>query len=72
VNVELSTSLGELPGAEQVLIIGQIALTFLANLPVKGVAFLQNGQVVAVPDANGQPIARPVTRPDYVSLLLRS
>jgi spore germination protein GerM len=71
-NVELSTSLGELPGAEQVLILGQIALTMLANLPIDGVSFSQNGQVVAVPDANGQPIARPVIRADYVNLLLRS
>jgi len=49
-----------------------LTLTLLANLRADGVVFRQNAQVVAVPDANGQPLSRPATRADYITLLTRA
>jgi spore germination protein GerM len=70
-DVSLSGSFNDLPGSEQTLIVGQLTLTFVANLPINGVIFKQNGQVVAVPDADGTPIIEPASRIDYVTLLTR-
>ncbi len=69
--VSLSTLFADLPGSEQVLVLGQLTLTMLANLNISGVEFRQNAAAVAVPDADGQPISRPATRADYVKLLTR-
>jgi len=72
IQVDLSSQFADLPGSEQVLILGQLTLTLLANLRANGVEFRQDGQGVAVPDANGQPISRPATRADFITLLTRS
>ena len=72
IQVDLSPLFADLPGSEQVLILGQLTLTLLANLRADGVVFRQNAQVVAVPDANGQPLSRPATRADYITLLTRA
>ena len=69
--VSLSTLFADLPGSEQVLVLGQLTLTMLANFNISGVEFRQNAAAVAVPDADGQPISRPATRADYVKLLTR-
>ena len=69
--VSLSTLFADLPGSEQVLVLGQLTLTILANFNISGVEFRQNAVAVAVPDADGQPISRPATRADYVKLLTR-
>lgn len=69
--VSLSTLFADLPGSEQVLVLGQLTLTMLANFNISGVEFRQNAAAVAVPDADGQPISRPATRADYVNLLTR-
>ena len=69
--VSLSALFADLPGSEQVLVLGQLTLTMLANFNISGVEFRQNTAAVAVPDANGQPISRPATRADYVELLTR-
>ena len=69
--VSLSTLFADLPGSEQVLVLGQLTLTMLANFNISGVEFRQNAVDVAVPDADGQPISRPATRADYVKLLTR-
>ena len=69
--VSLSTLFADLPGSEQVLVLGQLTLTMLANFNISGVEFRQNAVAVAVPDADGQPISRPATRADYVKLLTR-
>ena len=69
--VSLSTLFADLPGSEQVLVLGQLTLTMLANFNISGVEFRQNAVAVAVPDAEGQPISRPATRADYVELLTR-
>ena len=69
--VSLSTLFADLPGSEQVLVLGQLTLTVLANFNISGVEFRQNAAAVAVPDADGQPISRPATRADYVNLLTR-
>lgn len=69
--VSLSSLFADLPGSEQVLVLGQLTLTMLANFNISGVEFRQNAAAVAVPDADGQPISRPATRADYVNLLTR-
>ena len=69
--VSLSALFADLPGSEQVLVLGQLTLTMLANFNISGVEFRQNAVAVAVPDAEGQPISRPATRADYVELLTR-
>lgn len=69
--VSLSGSFNDLPGTEQTLVIGQLTLTFVANLPINGAIFEEDGQVVAVPDADGLPILGPVSRINYVTLLTR-
>lgn len=70
--VDLAAALSDLPGAEQVLIIGQITLTLVANLQVQGVSFRQAGVAVAVPGADGQPVVGVATRLNYVALLTKS
>ena len=69
--VSLSILFADLPGSEQVLVLGQLTLTMLANFNISGVEFRQNAAAVAVPDADGQPLSRPATRADYVNLLTR-
>mgnify|MGYP002630079241 CR=1 FL=1 len=70
--LKLSPQFNDLPGIEQILVLGQITLTLVANLEVIGVEFIQDENVLIVPDARGQPIARPSTRSDYVELLMKS
>lgn len=72
VRLKLSLQFNELPGIEQILVLGQITLTLVANLKISGVEFFQNESLLVVPDARGQPISRPTTRSDYVELLLKS
>ena len=72
VYVDLATSLGDLPGAEQVLIVGQLTLTFLANLPAQRAVFRQGGVAIAVPGADGQPIVGAAERGDFIALLART
>ncbi|MFZ9804300.1 MAG: GerMN domain-containing protein [Ilumatobacteraceae bacterium] len=72
VRLKLSLQFNELPGIEQILVLGQITLTLVTNLKISGVEFFQNESVLVVPDARGQPISRPTTRSDYVELLLKS
>lgn len=69
--VDLPASLSDLPGAEQVLILGQITLTLVSNLNIDGVMFRQNGQQVVVPGADGQPITGAVGRADYIALVTK-
>lgn len=69
--IDLAATFADLPGGEQLLVLGQITLTVLANIPVKSVRYLLGGVQVAVPDADGTPRTRPVVRGDYVSLLAR-
>jgi len=70
--VDLAATFGDLPGAEQVLILGQITLTLTANIELQGVAFRTGGESVAVPGADGQPVTGLVGRREYVALLTRS
>jgi len=69
--IDLATALSDLPGSEQVLILGQITLTLVSNLNIDGVTFRQNGQPIVVPGADGQPKSGAVTRADYVALLTK-
>lgn len=70
--MKLSSQFNDLPGIEQILVLGQITLTLVANLEILWVEFFQNESVLVVPDARGQPISRPTTRRDYVELLMKS
>lgn len=69
--VDLAASLSDLPGTEQVLVLGQTTLTLVANLEIEGVVFRQNGNPVVVPGADGQPVSGVVSRTDYAPLLAR-
>lgn len=71
VNVALNDIFNELSGTEQTLVIGQITLTFVTNLPVKGVLFNQSNTPLAVPDADGAPVLGPVGRLNFVKLIGR-
>jgi hypothetical protein len=56
-------------GTNQILVLGQIVITLLSNLPISGVQFTSSGQPIAVPNASGKPVTEPVRRRDYASLL---
>jgi hypothetical protein len=68
---EISAEFTDLPGIEQVLILGQITLTMTSNLDIDGVEFYQNDAPIAVPDANLEPVSIPVRRANYSALLAR-
>lgn len=67
--VELSDSFLANSPPNQTLVLGQIVVTLVSNLPVIGVQFTSGGQVIAVPDAAGKPVTEPVRRRDYSALL---
>lgn len=69
--LDLSAEFTDLPGVEQVLILGQVTLTMMANLDIDGVAYFQNGVAIAVPDANLEPVTTPTRRSTYAALLAR-
>lgn len=69
--VELGDVFASLAGDEQILVLGQITLTLTTNRLAKSVVFTQQGEQVAVPDGNGEPQTRPLTRDDYRQLLSR-
>lgn len=56
-------------GVNQTLVLGQIVITLMSNLPINGVQFTSNGQPIAVPNAEGRPVTEPLRRRDYASLL---
>ena len=65
----LSNSFLEDSSVSQTLVLGQIVITLMSNLPLDGVLFTSNGQPIAVPNAEGTPVTEPVRRRDYVALL---
>lgn len=67
--VELSDSFLANSPPNQTLVLGQIVVTLISNLPIIGVQFTSGGQVIAVPDAAGKPVTEPVRRRDYAALL---
>jgi len=69
--VELGEVFANLAGNEQILVLGQIILTLTTNRLAKAVVFTQQGEQVSVPDGNGEPQTRPLTRDDYRILLSR-
>ena len=54
---------------DDILAIGQIVCTLDARTDVDTVRFLQDGQVLKVPDAEGALTARPLTVADYQTLI---
>jgi spore germination protein GerM len=69
--VSLSGELESLPGDEQILIIGQIALTLAALEPSMTVRFIREGLPLSVVTPSGESVNRPVTRADFAPLLSR-
>ena len=69
--VELGEVFANLAGNEQILVLGQIILTLTTNRLAKSVVFTQQGEQISVPDGNGEPQTRPLTRDDYRILLSR-
>jgi hypothetical protein len=69
--VELDPAFGELPGNEQILFLGQVTLSVVSNNLASAVSYTRNGETLAVPDANGQPVSTPTQRQDYIILITR-
>jgi spore germination protein GerM len=65
----LSDAFLEDSSVSQTLVLGQIVITLMSNLPLDGVQFTSNGLPIAVPNAEGTPVTEPVRRRDYASLL---
>ena len=69
--VDLDPAFGDLPGNEQILFLGQVTLSVVSNGLATAVAYTRNGEILAVPDANGQPVSAPTQRQDYIILITR-
>ena len=65
----LSNAFLEDSSVSQTLVLGQIVITLMSNLPLDGVLFTSNGQPIAVPNADGTPVTEPLRRRDYAALL---
>jgi spore germination protein GerM len=69
--IDLSESFNELPGDEQLLILGQIVLSIIANTDVTSINFTSNNIAIKIPNANGKLIQGSATRADFVDLVTR-
>lgn len=69
--IDLSESFTELPGDEQVLILGQIVLSVIANTKITSVNFTSNTIAIKIPNANGKLIQGSAIRADFVDLVTR-
>ncbi len=69
--LDLSEDFQEIPGDEQILILGQLVLTSFAYSQITAVEFTQLGNPLTVFGPNGQAINRPVIRSDFSILSSR-
>ena len=69
--IDLSESFNELPGDEQLLILGQIVLSIIANTDITSINFTSNNIAIKIPNANGKLIQGSATRADFVDLVTR-
>ena len=69
--IDLSESFTELAGDEQLLILGQIVLSIIANTVITSINFTSNNIAIKIPNANGQLIQGSAQRADFVDLVTR-
>jgi hypothetical protein len=69
--IDLNDAFNELPGDEQLLILGQIVLSIIANTEITAINFTINDVALNIPNANGQLITGPAQRADFVDLVTR-
>jgi spore germination protein GerM len=69
--IDLSESFTELPGDEQLLILGQIVLSIIANTEITSINFTSNNIAIKIPNANGKLIRGAAQRADFVDLVTR-
>ncbi len=63
--LDLGTDFQDIPGDDQILILGQLVLTSFAYAQIISVEFTQSGNPLSVFGPNGQAINRPVVRSDF-------
>ena len=69
--IDLSESFTELAGDEQLLILGQIVLSIIANTEITSINFTSNNTAIKIPNANGKLIQGSAQRADFVDLVTR-
>lgn len=69
--IDLSKAFTELPGDEQLLILGQIVLSVIANTEITSINFTSNNIAIRIPNANGKLIRGAAQRSDFVDLVTR-
>jgi len=69
--LDLGTDFQDIPGDDQILILGQLVLTSFAYSQITSVEFTQSGNPLSVFGPNGQAINRPVVRSDFSVLSSR-
>lgn len=69
--IDLNDAFNELPGDEQLLILGQIVLSIIANTEITAINFTSNDVALNIPNANGQLLKGPAQRVDFVDLVTR-
>ena len=69
--IDLNDAFNELPGDEQLLILGQIVLSIIANTEITAINFTSNDVALNIPNANGQLLKGPAQRLDFVDLVTR-
>lgn len=69
--LDLGIDFQDIPGDDQILILGQLVLTSFAYAPITSVEFTQGGKSLTVVGPNGQAIDRPVIRSDFSVLSSR-
>ena len=69
--IDLDLSFDQIPGDEQLLMLGQIVLSILANTNSTSVKFTTLGIPLIVPNANGKLIDGNAVRSDYIDLVTK-
>lgn len=69
--IDLDTNFDQLPGDEQLLMLGQIVLSILSNTNSTSVKFTSLGSPLTIQDANGNLIDGNAMRSDYIDLVTK-
>lgn len=69
--LDLGTDFQDIPGDDQILILGQLVLTSFAYAQITSIEFTQSDNPLSVFGPNGQAINRPVVRSDFSVLSSR-
>jgi len=70
VRVELGNDFAELPGDQQLLAVAQMTCTLTTQPGVESLSFRLADKDIEVPVGDGSIVSRPVTRADYVNLIV--